>query len=310
MESGMGRFFFQFRAFDQWDQKIQPPQPYYSHTTPIRITLELRLRMRLVVLGCHDFCGAHRWTSLLFHRCLGLKKKLGWMTEWKMGKTGGKVKVRAFSDWVIGVVGAWCVVKMLKGDELLMGKCFWRLHMTDRHGGRRIIKHKDSRTNTHLQNNIHVRPIRDLHSSTQQNRSKILSGHPPEAVLPVESEQTSRWTSASITVYNPLHISIHNSNIVYTVYAYCTYVSVLILTPFMPRNTGTNCPFQKETHLFLPSVSGSMFQGGYILPGWWFQIEFLFSPLLLRENDPILTTSYFSKWVGSKPPTRQYPPVI
>ena len=190
------------------------------------------------------------------------KKKAGLNDRMEDGENGGKlVKVWAFSEWVIGVVGACCVVKMLKGDELLMGKCFWRLHMTDRHGGRRIIKHKDSRTNTHLQNNIHVRPIRDLHSSTQQNRSKILSGHPPEAVLPVESEQTSRWTSASITVYNPLHISIHNSNIVYTVYAYCTYVSVLILTPFMPRNTGTNCPFQKETHLFLPSVSGSMFPG-------------------------------------------------
>ena len=123
MESGMGCFFFFNSGHLISGTKNTTPQPYYSHTTPIRITLELRLRMRLVVLGCHDFCGAHRWTSLLFHRCLGLKKKLG--EKWQNGRweNGGKVKVRAFSEGVIGVVGAWCVSK--NGEVLLK-------YMTDR----------------------------------------------------------------------------------------------------------------------------------------------------------------------------------
>lgn len=136
----------------------------------------------VVLTDEHPFCSTVAWAekNVDFFRVeifRELKKGgvSGWMTECKMGKRG-KGKGKRILRVSIGVVGAWCVAKMLKGDELLMEKCFWRIWQTDTR--RLTIKHKDSWTNTHLQNNIHVRPMRDLHSSTQQKWSQILSGHP------------------------------------------------------------------------------------------------------------------------------------
>ena len=39
---------------------------------------------------------------------------------------------------------------------------------------------------------------------------------------------------------------------------------------------------------------------------WWFQIFLIFTPKI-GEDEPILTSIFFLKWVGKKPPTRNRP---